>query len=73
MHRLFVNAGVYVINPEILTSIPKNQFYNMTDVIVPLLEKKKVATFPIHEYWLDIGRMDDYQRAQIDVINLGLH
>ena len=63
VHRFFVNAGVYVISPEILTSIPKNQFYNMTDVIVPLLEKKKVATFPIHEYWIDIGKVENLQQA----------
>ena len=63
VHRFFVNAGVYVISPEILTSIPKNQFYNMTDVISPLLEQKKVASFPIHEYWIDIGKIEDFQQA----------
>ncbi len=63
VHRFFVNAGVYVISPEILTSIPKNQFYNMTDVISPLLEQKKVASFPIHEYWIDIGEIEDFQQA----------
>jgi len=63
VHRFFVNAGVYVISPEILTSIPKNQFYNMTDVISPLLEQKKVASFPIHEYWIDIGKVEDFRQA----------
>lgn len=63
LHKFFVNAGVYVVNPEVLSSIPKNQFYNMTDVIIPLLEKKKVSSFPIHEYWIDIGKVEDYQQA----------
>ena len=63
VHRFFVNAGVYVISPEILTTIPKNQFYNMTDVISPLLKQKKVASFPIHEYWIDIGQAEDFQQA----------
>ena len=63
VHRFFVNAGIYVISPEILTSIPKNQFYNMTDVINPLLKQKKVASFPIHEYWVDIGKIEDFQQA----------
>ena len=52
-----------MINPEVLSSIPENKFYNMTDVIGPLLEKKKVVSFPIHEYWIDIGKIEDYQQA----------
>jgi len=63
LHKFFVNAGVYVINPEVLTSIPENTFHNMTDVISPLLEKKNVVSFPIHEYWIDIGKIEDYQQA----------
>lgn len=63
LHKFFVNAGVYVINPEVLTSIPENTFHNMTDVIIPLLEKKRVLSFPIHEYWIDIGKIEDYQQA----------
>ena len=35
----------------------------MTDVISPLLEQKKVASFPIHEYWIDIGRVEDFHQA----------
>jgi len=61
--KYFVNAGVYVINPEILNIIPKNKFYNMTDLVKPLLEKKLVASFPIHEYWIDIGKLEDFKQA----------
>ena len=35
----------------------------MTDVISPLLEQKKVASFPIHEYWIDIGSIEDFHQA----------
>ena len=63
LHKFFVNAGVYVISPEVLSAIPENEFHNMTDVISPWLEKKKVASFPIHEYWIDIGKIEDYQQA----------
>ena len=63
MHKFFVNAGVYVISPDVLSSIPKNEFHNMTDVIIPLLEQKKVVSFPIHEYWIDIGKIEDFQQA----------
>ena len=54
---------LYVINQEILTSIPKNKYLNMTDLITPLLEQKKVASFPIHEYWIDIGKVEDLRQA----------
>ena len=63
LQKFFVNAGVYVISPEVLSLIPENKFNNMTDVISPLLEKKKVVSFPIHEYWIDIGKVEDYQKA----------
>jgi dTDP-glucose pyrophosphorylase len=63
LHKFFVNAGVYVINPEVLSLIPKNKFHNMTDVISPLMEQNKVASFPIHEYWIDIGKIEDFQQA----------
>jgi dTDP-glucose pyrophosphorylase len=66
LHKFFVNAGVYVINPEVLTSIPENTFHNMTDVISPLLEKKNVVSFPIHEYWIDIGNLENYHKARGD-------
>jgi dTDP-glucose pyrophosphorylase len=66
LQKFFVNAGVYVISPEVLSSIPKNKFNNMTDVIGPLLEKKKVVSFPIHEYWIDIGKIEDYQQAHAE-------
>ena len=66
MHKFFVNAGVYVISPKVLSSIPENKFHNMTDVIGPLLQKKKVVSFPIHEYWIDIGNLEDYHKARGD-------
>jgi len=66
VHRFFVNAGVYVINPEVLTSIPENTFHNMTDIIIPLLENKNVVSFPIYEYWIDIGKIEDYQQAHVE-------
>jgi len=63
VNRFFVNAGIYVVRPEILKSIPKNQYFNMTDLINPLLKKQKVVSFPIYEYWIDIGKMEDFHQA----------
>lgn len=64
VHKFFVNAGIYMLSPEILTMIPKNKFFDMPTLFEALIkEKKKTISFPIHEYWLDIGRMNDYERA----------
>lgn len=66
----FVNAGIYLIEPEIYRYIPANQHFNMTDLIELLMvEKKTIVSFPVREYWLDIGHHADYARAQEDAAN----
>ena len=63
-HSVFVNAGVYILEPELLNRIPYNQFYDMTDLIDDLLEEEKsIGAFPIREYWADIGQHEDYKKA----------
>ncbi len=64
----FVNAGVYLVEPRLCREIPENRHYDMTDLIDGLVARgRRVVSFPIHEYWLDIGRIDDYERVQLDV------
>ena len=61
----FINAGIYLLEPGAWDSIPEGVFFDMTDLIKVLLDEgRTVASFPIIEYWLDIGRPEDYQRAQ---------
>lgn len=68
--EFFVNTGIYVLNPEVLEFIPEGQRFDMPDLIKILLEHgKKISSFPIHEYWLDIGKIQDYEQAQEDVKN----
>lgn len=68
VHRFFVNAGIYVLEPEIVATIPENTRTDMTNVFDELiLANKETAVFPIHEYWLDIGRIDDLERAKSDM------
>jgi dTDP-glucose pyrophosphorylase len=63
-YRFFINAGVYLIEPAVLSLIKTDERLDATDLIDRLIEaRKKVVGFPIHEYWLDIGRPDDYARA----------
>lgn len=65
--KSFINAGIYVLNPEVLEFIPKNQYYDMPELYKRLInEQKEVAAFPLREYWLDIGRMDDYEKANFE-------
>lgn len=64
IHRSFVNAGIYVLNPEVFEYIPRNEFYDMPTLFEQLMEKeRKASVFPIREYWLDIGQVDEFERA----------
>jgi dTDP-glucose pyrophosphorylase len=62
------NAGIYLIRKKNLSLIPKNGFFNATDLIEALIAgKQKVIYYPILGYWLDIGKMDDFHKAQEDI------
>jgi len=64
IHRFFVNAGIYVLSNEALSLIPNNKFYDMPTLFEELIEKKlKSISFPIREYWLDIGRLEEFEKA----------
>ena len=64
----YSNAGIYLINKDMLKYIPYNQKFDSTELMEVLLEKqKKVSHFPIRGYWLDIGNAQNYAKAQDDV------
>jgi len=66
-HVAFINAGVYVLDPIILQNIPDDTYHDMTDVIDQVLAADmRVGSFPVHEYWLDIGRPSDLEKARSD-------
>ena len=66
--EFFINAGVYMLEPSARRRIPAGVRFDMTDLVAQLLaDGARVASFPILEYWLDIGRPDDYAQAQEDV------
>ena len=68
-----INAGIYVINPNIIEKVSSNEMIDMPTLLeLKIAEQGKVMMFPIHEYWLDIGRMEDYKKAQADIHTLGL-
>jgi len=60
-----------VVSPEMRKSVVKQQRLDMPSLLEKFIaEGRDVLMFPIHEYWLDIGRIDDYHRAQTDILNL---
>ena len=68
--RHFINAGIYLLNPGVCRFVPAGEHYDMTDLILRLLsEHHHVVSFPIREYWVDIGSLDDYQQALVDLDN----
>jgi dTDP-glucose pyrophosphorylase len=66
-YRNFVNAGIYLLNPSCINLIPNDSYYDITTLFETLITLKETAVaFPLKEYWLDIGRLDDYNKANID-------
>ncbi len=66
----FINAGTYLLEPSAWDYIPEGRRFDMTDLIQKLLDAgQPVVGFPIMEYWVDVGKKEDYQRAQEDVRN----
>ena len=64
VHRHFVNAGIYVLNPDVLGHVPIDTFYDMPDLFETLVDNNQKATvFPVREYWQDVGQKEDFRRA----------
>lgn len=62
--KSFVNAGIYLMSPESLEYVPQDTIYDMPTLFEAMIEEKKsVLSFPIHEYWMDIGQHHDFEKA----------
>ena len=71
IHSFFVNAGVYLLNTECVNLIPKGEYYDMPSLFEELiLNNEKTISFPLSEYWLDIGKISDYERADAECRNV---
>ena len=65
VQRFFVNAGIYALSPEVLPWIPRDTFFDMPTLFEHLLQQgRATSAYPLREYWLDIGRMEEFERAQ---------
>jgi dTDP-glucose pyrophosphorylase/CBS domain-containing protein len=68
VHNFFVNAGIYLLQPSVYDYIGNGEQLDMTHLIQRLLDNgQPVVSFPVREYWLDIGQVTDYERAQEDI------
>lgn len=69
VHRVYVNAGIYVLNPKVIDRIPAGTYYDMPTLLNRLnKDGMEVAAFPIQEYWIDIGQMEDLARAEDEFV-----
>ena len=67
-YTYYSNGGIYLMRREIVNFVPKHKHFNATDLIEVLLKAgRKVSSYPLVGYWLDIGRHEDYLKAQKDI------
>ena len=65
-YEFLINAGVYVIDPILLNEIPANTYVDMPTFLQDAKESdKKISVCPIFEYWIDIGRPETLQEANM--------
>ncbi len=70
-YTYYSNAGIYLVKKSILKLIPQNMFFNSTDLMELLIKQKyKIVSYPTRKYWLDIGRMSDFNKANEDIKNI---
>ncbi|MDM1086225.1 nucleotidyltransferase family protein [Myroides odoratimimus] len=72
-YTYYSNAGIYILNKSLLKMIPNGEFFDITDLMERILEMNlKLVTYPINGYWLDIGKHDDFKKAQEDIKHIKL-
>lgn len=70
-YTYYSNGGIYLIKRKMLELIPIEKHFNATDFMETLIRsQKKVISYPLAGYWLDIGRHEDYHKAQNDITNI---
>lgn len=69
----YINTGIYFLKREVISLIPKNKRFDAIDLIeAAMASNLKVSSFPLLDYWMDIGQMEDYHKAQKDIKFLNL-
>lgn len=72
-YTYYSNAGIYLLKKDLLRLIPQGTFFDITDLMDKILAlNRKLITYPINGYWLDIGKHEDFKKAQEDIKHLNL-
>jgi NDP-sugar pyrophosphorylase family protein len=72
IQKFFINAGIYALSPEALAHIPCDTCFDMPTLFDRLnASEARTIAFPLREYWLDIGRVEDYVQANMQLDYLG--
>ena len=67
-YTYYINSGMYFLRKEILELIPENTRLDAVALIHLAIDRGcKISAFPLRDYWLDIGQMEDFKRAQEDI------
>ena len=67
-YTYYSNGGIYLMKKSVLKYLPNQNFFNATDLMEILIKKgKKIISYPLSDYWLDIGKHEDYEKAQKDI------
>ena len=68
-----INAGIYVLDRKVLDYVKKGKYVDLPNVLKTIiLDDQKIAMYPLHNYWLDIGSLDDFKKAKLDIVSLGI-
>ena len=67
MYKYFINAGIYVLEPEVLDLLSSGLHLDMTQLFGEILKESKPVVFPIREFWMDIGKKLDLEKARREI------
>ena len=71
IQKFFVNAGIYVFEPELINKVNTNTPIDMPNLLENQIgQGEKISAFPIYEYWLDIGQLEEYKKANREFIDI---
>lgn len=69
--EFLINGGIYCLSPAVIDFIPEDSYFEITDLINSCIEKDmKVGYYEINDYWMDIGRLEDYNKINEDIYKL---
>lgn len=70
-YTYYSNGGIYLMKRDVLKFLPKNSYFNTTDLMEKLLaEGLKILSYPLSGYWLDVGKHEDFDKAQKDILQI---